>query len=122
MPGWGNKAELSQPGSECRDQAPVPSPSGRFPSFIPVMSHRGMCFEGCGGLGKQQGTSGTCLEKEMHRASGQELPENELALLTSTHSLQHVTRKSWPAFLSFIHLAMVSILAVVYKLNKLKTV
>lgn len=86
------------------------------------MSHRGLFFEGCGGLDKQQGTSGTCLEKEMHGASGKELLQNELALLTSTHSLHHVTRKSRPAFLNLIYLAEASTLAVVYKLNKLKTV
>lgn len=99
-----------------------PSPRDRFHSLLPIVSHRGLFFLGCGGIGKEQGTSGTCLEKEMHRASGKELPQKELALLTSTHSLQNVIRKSQPAFLSFIHLAMVSTLAVVYKLNKLKTV
>lgn len=45
---------------------------GRFPSLLPVMSHRGLFFEDCGGLGKQQGISGTCLEEEMQGASGKD--------------------------------------------------
>lgn len=52
-------------------------------------------------------------ERSAHKAS---------ALLKTPAPYRHMGGKSQPGFLSFIHLAMVSCLAVVYQLNKLKTV
>lgn len=73
---------------------------------------------GCGGFGEWFWTGAAGLEERrrrgaLHKAS---------ALLTTPAPYRHIGGKSQPGFLSFIHLAMVSCLAVVYQLNKLKTV
>ena len=77
---------------------------------------------GCGGLGGQQGMD----ESEWAGRGTAERSRrgalcNELAPLTAM-CFSQARGKTQPRFLSFIHLAVVSSLAVLYKLNKLKTV
>lgn len=73
---------------------------------------------GCVFFGEWFGTGAARLEERRGRGA----PCKASALLRTPAPYRHMGGKSQLGFLSFIHLAMVSCLAVVYQLNKLKTV